>query len=48
MLTQIKFGKSGWRALIAEEFTFANVERAVGGIARYVQSRKRRGARLII
>ena len=36
MLTQIKFGTSGWRAVMAEEFTFANVKRAVGGIARYV------------
>ena len=36
MLTQIKFGTSGWRAVMAEEFTFANVRRAVGGIARYV------------
>jgi phosphoglucomutase len=40
MLTQIKFGTSGWRAVMAEEFTFANVQRAVGGIARYVASQK--------
>jgi phosphomannomutase len=31
MKTQIKFGTSGWRAVMAEEFTFANVRRAVGG-----------------
>lgn len=36
MLTQIKFGTSGWRSVMAEEFTFANVRRAVTGIARYV------------
>lgn len=48
MLTQIKFGTSGWRAVIAEEFTFANVQRAVSGIARYVSSQKRRGARVIV
>ena len=48
MLTQIKFGTSGWRAVMAEEFTFANVERAVGGIARYVSSQKRKGARVIV
>lgn len=48
MLTQIKFGKSGWRAVIAEEITFANVQRAVGGIARYVSSQKRKGARVIV
>ena len=44
---QIKFGTSGWRAVMAEEFTFANVKRAVGGIARYVASQKPQGARLI-
>ena len=48
MLTQIKFGTSGWRAVMAEEFTFANVQRAVGGIARYVASQKPQGARVIV
>jgi alpha-D-glucose phosphate-specific phosphoglucomutase len=48
MATQIKFGTSGWRAVMAEEFTFANVRRAVHGIARYVQSQKRAGASVIV
>src|SRR5689334_4459644 len=48
MLTQIKFGTSGWRAVMAEEFTFANVQRAVRGIARYVASQKPQGARVIV
>src|SRR5689334_23381849 len=48
MLTQIKFGTSGWRAVMAEEFTFANVQRAVSGIARYVKSQKPHGARVIV
>jgi phosphoglucomutase len=48
MATQIKFGTSGWRAVMAEEFTFANVRRAVGGIARYVAGQKPRGARVIV
>jgi phosphoglucomutase len=48
MATQIKFGTSGWRAVMAEEFTFANVRRAVGGIARYVAAQKASGARVII
>ena len=48
MSTQIKFGTSGWRAVMAEEFTFANVERAVQGIARYVSSRKSQGAKVIV
>jgi phosphoglucomutase len=48
MLTQIKFGTSGWRAVMAEEFTFANVRRAVGGIARHVAAQKPQGARVIV
>src|SRR5260370_9280497 len=48
MPTQIKFGTSGWRAVMAEEFTFANVRLAVSGIARYVASQKARGARVIV
>ena len=48
MLTQIKFGTSGWRAVMAEDFTFANVQRAVGGIARYVAGQKPQGARVIV
>ena len=38
MATEIKFGTSGWRAVMADEFTYANVRRAVTGIARYVAS----------
>ncbi len=48
MATQIKFGTSGWRAVMAEEFTFANVHRAVHGIARYVSSQKSNGAKVIV
>ena len=48
MATQIKFGTSGWRAIVAEEFTFANVRRAVTGIARYVAEQKSSGARVIV
>ena len=43
MATQIKFGTSGWRAVMADEFTFANVRRAVNGIARHVASEKKNG-----
>src|SRR5215471_15929941 len=48
MPTEIQFGTSGWRAVMAEEFTFANVRRAVNGIARYVKSQKAEGARVIV
>jgi phosphoglucomutase len=47
-MTTIKFGTSGWRAIIADEFTFANVRRAVTGIARYVTKKKPAGARIIV
>ena len=33
----IHFGTSGWRAIVAEEFTLPNIRRAVAGIARYVK-----------
>ncbi|MBI2678435.1 MAG: phosphoglucomutase/phosphomannomutase family protein [Candidatus Koribacter versatilis] len=48
MPVQIKFGTSGWRAVMAEDFTFANVRRAVEGVARYVASKKPQGARVIV
>src|SRR4051812_31144606 len=48
MPVQIKFGTSGWRAVMAEDFTFANVRRAVEGIARYVAAEKPDGARVLI
>lgn len=35
-MTEIKFGTSGWRAIVAEDFTLANIRRAVTGIAQYV------------
>jgi phosphoglucomutase len=36
MATEIKFGTSGWRAIVADEFTIPNIRRAVTGIAQYV------------
>ena len=47
-MTTIKFGTSGWRAIIAEDFTVANVRRAVSGIAKYVASKQPNGARVIV
>lgn len=35
-VVQIKFGTDGWRAIIAREFTFANVERVAQAYADYV------------
>src|ERR1041385_1446599 len=36
MAQEIKFGTDGWRAVIADDFTFENVRRVVGAIASYV------------
>ena len=34
-MAQIKFGTDGWRAIIAEDFTFANVDRVAQATAEY-------------
>jgi alpha-D-glucose phosphate-specific phosphoglucomutase len=36
MAQEIKFGTDGWRAIIADDFTFDNVRRVAGAIASYV------------
>ena len=48
MAAVIKFGTSGWRAVIADDFTISNVRRAVTGIARYVRTQKPEGARVLV
>jgi len=48
MQTQITFGTSGWRAVMAEDFTFTNVRRALLGIARYISGQRPQGARVIV
>ena len=48
MATQIKFGTSGWRAIVADEFTMENVRRAVTGIGRYVASRNPNNPKLLV
>jgi phosphoglucomutase len=40
MTATIKFGTSGWRGIIADDFTFANVRLAVAAIAEHVRQRK--------
>jgi phosphoglucomutase len=37
-MTAIKFGTSGWRAIVAEDFTIANIRLAAAGIAAYVKT----------
>ncbi len=37
--SQIAFGTDGWRAVIAEEFTFENVRYCAKGVAQYLKGR---------
>jgi phosphomannomutase len=37
---QIKFGTDGWRGVIADDFTFANVRTAAQAIAAYIHARR--------
>lgn len=46
MTAEIKFGTSGWRAIVAGDFTLANIRCAVTGIAQYVASQP--GARTVL
>jgi phosphomannomutase len=39
-LAQIKFGTDGWRAVIADEFTFSNLERVAQAYADYLATQK--------
>ncbi|MDI6784808.1 MAG: phosphoglucomutase/phosphomannomutase family protein, partial [bacterium] len=39
-MTKITFGTSGWRAIISEEFTFANVRLVAQAIAQYLKGEK--------
>jgi phosphoglucomutase len=43
----IKFGTSGWRGLIADDFTFANVRLAVTAIADHINSKKKNATVLV-
>jgi len=44
----IKFGTDGWRAVIADDFTFANVRRVAGAIASYVLNHEDASRGLIV
>ena len=48
MATDIKFGTDGWRAIIAEDFTFANVARCAQGLASYLNDRGTAGQGLVV
>jgi phosphoglucomutase len=44
----IKFGTSGWRGIIGEDFTFDNVRIASQGIANYLKKSKQQGSGVIV
>jgi phosphoglucomutase len=44
----IKFGTSGWRAVIADEFTFANARRVTAAIAAVLAEEKRTGGLVLV
>lgn len=44
----IKFGTSGWRGIIGEDFTFDNVRVAVHGIASFLKKSQQKGSGVVI
>jgi len=48
MATEIKFGTDGWRGVIADDFTFANVRRVGNAIATYVAKHEDPGKGLVV
>jgi phosphoglucomutase len=44
----IKFGTSGWRGIIGEDFTFDNVRIATQGIANYIKKSNQKGRGVVI
>lgn len=48
MSTTIKFGTDGWRARIAEDYTFDNVRRCAQGFANYLIDQGHPGADIVI
>jgi len=45
MITNIKFGTSGWRARIAEDFTYNNLKRISHAIAKHIKQNKEYGVK---
>lgn len=47
-MTGITFGTSGWRAVLAEEFTFGNARRVITAIARVLEDEGRSGELVLV
>jgi len=48
MAMDIKFGTDGWRGIIADDFTFANLRRVSSAVARYIAEEGKAGRGLVI
>jgi alpha-D-glucose phosphate-specific phosphoglucomutase len=48
MASGIKFGTDGWRAIIAEDYTYANVRTCAQAVAEYLQADGKGGAPLVV
>ncbi len=48
MTTEIKFGTDGWRAIIAEDFTFPNVRACAQSVALYLKEANLAGRGLVV
>ena len=46
--TTIVFGTDGWRAKIADDYTFENVRRCADGVARYVVERREQAKGVVV
>lgn len=47
-LMKIRFGTSGWRAIIADDFTFRNVERVTSAVCSYLKTEESQGGKPLI
>ena len=45
---RIKFGTDGWRGVISEDYTFANVRLVAAGIAEWVRRREEQGKGIVV
>ena len=48
MAYKIKFGTDGWRAFIAREYTFENIQRCAQGFASYMKAEGNQGKQLVV
>src|SRR5881392_2033452 len=47
-VSMIKFGTSGWRGIIGEDFTFENVRVATQGVANYLKKSNQKGSGVVV